>query len=453
MSIKQTVGAHKAPLIVTAAVVVTGMLHSFFWETLTQHGLFRDYWWVPGDIWATYRTAHWIGWGAYGSLYSGTGAYLTTPGIALVLAPVAMFTHALGMSESFPYSLMHPAAWLVLGPVEMLLGCSALFGLDALGRTLGVEGRSRWMLCAVEGVLLWQVTVLWGHPEDPVAIAFAAYAIVAALEGKRSRSAWLLGAGIAFQPLVVVVLPLIVGRSGMKKATAVVARAAGPSVAMLIVPFASNFHDTWVAVVEQPTELSFARVTAWTRFAPVIAKGTVSCGPTRVVAVAGACGVGFLVLRGRHRCSPATMVWCAAVCLALRFVMESAEEPYYIWPALALFVLASVSQHRARFRITCLLGVGLTVASYVDYTHTWMWWGVCVLGLVLMSISSTSSRALGELRSKARPVAADDVDFSEDPEPFRVHGRVLIAQDERGRDELSLLMRSEAGDRLAGMGS
>jgi hypothetical protein len=69
-------------------------------------------------------------------------------------------------------------------------------------------------------------------------------------------------------------------------------------------------------------------------------------------------------------------------------VMESAAAAYYIWPALGLFVLASVNQRKDRFQLTCLLAIALTVESNVDFTRTWLWWGVAVLGLVLLSASS-----------------------------------------------------------------
>jgi hypothetical protein len=389
---RQKPGALRVPSVMTAVVVLTGTIFSFYWTSVTEHGTFRGYWWTPGDIWVTFRTASWIGWGGYGTLYDATGSYLTTPGIALLLTPFAMLAHALDLSSTFPWIIPHPTSWYILGPVSMLLGSSALFGFERLARQLGVDKRTRWILCFVEAALLWQVTILWGHPEDALALGLASYSMAAALDGRKLRSAWLLGAGIAFQPLVVLVLPLLIGRFGLRSAVGLISRAALPSLALLLLPFVENSRDTWVSVVEQPTQLALARATPWTRFAPVIAKSFVACGPTRLVAAAGALVIGLLILRRGGDWSSSTLIWCAGVCVALRFVMESAEEPYYIWPALALFVLASAPGHKARFLITCLLGLGLTVVANWRFAGSSVCWGVCVLGLSAMSLSSLGNR-------------------------------------------------------------
>ncbi len=125
-----------APLVVSAVFVATGMAFSLFWAPVVRH---HPYWLSSGDLWSTYRGAHYVGWGDLGGVYgSGTGL-VTFPGILLLLAPVAMLTGGLGLSESFPKFLPHPAAWLVLGPYEMLLSAVALFATDALAERLGVR--------------------------------------------------------------------------------------------------------------------------------------------------------------------------------------------------------------------------------------------------------------------------------------------------------------------------
>jgi hypothetical protein len=377
----------KAPLIVSALVATTGMLYSFFWLRLTMGGFYHRFWLTPGDMWNTYRTATWVGWGAYGSLYFATGGYLTTPGLAIVLAPLTVLTRALGMSEAFPYMIPHPTAWVLLGPVEILLGCTCLFALDALAQRLEVSRSRRRVLCIVQGLLVWPLLVMWGHPEDAIAIALAAYAMIAALDRRWTPVGWLLGAAIAFQPLVVLVVPLVLARGGKKQALGLLGRAFGPSGVLMVVPFLTDFRDTWRSVVEQPTDLVVAHVTPWTSLAPrIIAAGVVSCGPTRLVAIAGSCGLAWLV--GRHRPEYSWLVWCAAVCMGLRFVTESAVEPYYIWPALALFVIAASTQRTARFLLTCAIAIGLTIATDMHYGTWWIWWGVCALGLALVSASS-----------------------------------------------------------------
>ncbi len=199
----------------SALVVATGMVFSFLWLPLIQSGFYHGWWITPGDMWVTYRTAHWIGWGAYGSLYSAAPGYHTFPGLAIVLAPLSMLTSALGLSECLPYMIPHPTAWLLLGPVEMLLGCSSLFALDSLARRLGVVGTRRYVLCVMEGVVIWPSLVIYGHPEDAIAIAFAVLAFTRALDRRWTQAGWLFAVAISFQPLGLLVLPVVlaVGRS------------------------------------------------------------------------------------------------------------------------------------------------------------------------------------------------------------------------------------------------
>jgi hypothetical protein len=85
--------SRRAPLAVTLSVIASGMLYSLAWLPITHHGLYSQSWLTPGDLWASYRTAHWVAWGGHGSLYGATGAYLTFPALALLLALLAALTH------------------------------------------------------------------------------------------------------------------------------------------------------------------------------------------------------------------------------------------------------------------------------------------------------------------------------------------------------------------------
>ena len=49
--------------------------------------------------------------------------------------------------------------------------------------------------------------VLWGHPKDAVAVACLLYACLAASEKRWSRFGWLIGAAVAFEPVVLLALP------------------------------------------------------------------------------------------------------------------------------------------------------------------------------------------------------------------------------------------------------
>ncbi len=370
----------------SAFVVATGMAFSFLRLPLTQSGFYHGWWITPGDIWVTYRTAHWIGWGAYGSLYSAAPGYHTFPGLAIVLAPLSMLTSALGLSECLPYMIPHPTAWLMLGPVEMLLGCSSLFALDALAKRLGVVGRRRSVLCVMEGVVLWPSLVIYGHPEDSIAIAFAMVAFTRALDRRWAQAAWLFAVAISFQPLVLLALPVVAGRADLRQASKLVGRAIALPAVLLVVPFVSDWHDTWTSVVQQPTLLSLAHVTPWTAIAPHLAPGLVSCGPTRMIALFGCGLIGWFVAR-RHL-DVQWMVWLMGLCLSLRFVTESALEGYYIWPALALFLVVTGARSPALLVRTGIAAVGLTIATSMHFGTWWIWWGVAVSGLAYVALSS-----------------------------------------------------------------
>ena len=106
-----------------------------------------------------------------------------SPASRFLLAPIAMISNGLGLTESLaPVFLDHPTAWLVLGPAIALLGSTCLFGLDAMAEYVGVGKRRRMVLCWMEGVVLFQVLAIWGHPEDVVALALALYALMATFE-------------------------------------------------------------------------------------------------------------------------------------------------------------------------------------------------------------------------------------------------------------------------------
>jgi hypothetical protein len=151
------------------------------------------------DIWNYLQLAHLADVGAYPAIYGQT-TIMTTPGIVAVLAPLWWVIHTANMSVSFIFLLSHPTAWLVLGPYEVLLSASALFAVDAVAIRLGASSVRRVLICAAEVFALYNV-VLWGHPEDAVAVACLLYACLAASETRWSKVGWLLGAAAAFQRL------------------------------------------------------------------------------------------------------------------------------------------------------------------------------------------------------------------------------------------------------------
>ena len=79
--------SRKWPLVATLAIVITGLAYSFWYGVLINH---VNRWLTPGDIWTTFRDAHYVGWGAEGKIYRAETGLVTFPGIAVLLAPLAM---------------------------------------------------------------------------------------------------------------------------------------------------------------------------------------------------------------------------------------------------------------------------------------------------------------------------------------------------------------------------
>ena len=196
------------PTCATAVLLCISMAYFFLWGPVVQHA---PIWETPGDLWDTYAATNALVHGHFGAIYAPINAFYAFPGILVVLAPVVALTNALGMSaDVFPnHGFLHPQALLLLGPYVVVLSAFALFACDSLGERLGVDWRRRGILALAEGVVLFNISVLWGHPEDAVAVGFAIYSLIAALDGRFPRAGWLLGAAVAFQPLAVVALPIL----------------------------------------------------------------------------------------------------------------------------------------------------------------------------------------------------------------------------------------------------
>jgi hypothetical protein len=368
------------PLVVTGALVSIGMAYSLAWGPVVDH---HSFWYTPGDLWATYRSAHYIGWGYLGGVYSAGTGLVTFPGILLVLAPVAMFTGGLGLTEAFPRYVTHPSAWLVLGPYEMLVSAIALFACDSLAERLGVGRGRRVVLCVAEAVVLWNVSVMWGHPEDAVAIGLAVYALVLALDGRWTGAGWLFGAALATQPLVVLMFPVLLALGGRRHAAGLSLRSVAPAVALLITPLVSQFHVTMHALLDQPNYPGIDHATPWTTFAPVLGGSgrdlAVAAGPGRVVAVVLACCLGWWARRWRQR--PDLIVWAAALALALRCLTESVMVAFYVWPALALALVVAARAGRARLAAAAVLALGTTIISDQRWGEL-PWWAAVTTGIL-----------------------------------------------------------------------
>jgi hypothetical protein len=389
---------------------MVGMAFTLWWAPVVRH---HNYMMTPGDIWGTFRSAHVVGWGNLGGIYASGTALVSFPGFVLLLAPVAMLTGAFHMTEDFPFYPPHASAWYVLGPFEMLVSCVALFACDALAQRLGVSQTRRMFMAVAGAVALWNVSIIWGHPEDALAIALAVYALVFALDDRWTGAGWLFGAAVAVQPLVLLVLPVLVGMAGRENAVKVIARSIVPAVAVVFTPLVANFHATAQALLQQPNFPNIDHVTPWTSLAPVVAgsgKGLeVAAGPGRVVALVLACGLGFVATRWRGR--PDVLVWAVCAALTLRCLTESVMDPFYIWPPIAIALVVAARSSAWRFAAVAVVACASTAVSNW-HLGEWLWWGLVtgiVVFIVTVSVPQKAKDGERPLELKLDAQCADEV--------------------------------------------
>jgi hypothetical protein len=356
-----------APALVTLLVVTTGMAYSLWWPSVGRHQGW--YWLIPGDIWLEVRDAHYVGWGGLSFVYSAHTALVTLPGFSVVMWPVVTLCSALGFSESSPFlQLTKPEAWLLIGPFTFAMVGVALFSLNALARRLAVPNHFRYFLILVESVGLWSTVVIWGHPEDVVALGFATYALVFLLDRRWTGAGWLFGIAIAMQLYVIALVPIVIALVGWRKVGALLARSAVVPGFFLVAVLVPNFHRSISALLNQPNYPTANFPTPWVLLAPKISKYAVAAGTGRIIGFAVA--VALAVPAYRWRGNPAAIVWLAAAALGARCLFESVMDPYYVMPAVALALVAGATRGPIRGTLTFAAGIGLTV---MVFSHPGMW--------------------------------------------------------------------------------
>ncbi len=405
-SVASRIRNRRWPVVLTLVTLVTGMAFMLFWNPVVYH---HQQWAMGGDVWGIWRAAHYVGWGDLGGVYTpGTGV-VSLPGMPMLLAPLAMLSGRLGLTEtSLPLILSHPTAALILEPAEILTSCTALFAADAVAERLGVGGRRRVALCVAVAVLAWPVGVLWGHAEDTLALAVALYALLAALDGRWARCGWLFGVAVAFQPLVALLLPVLVASSPVGQRVRTFVRTLALPGVLLLLAYVGNAADTWRAVVQQPTPPSVNHATPWAALAPVVERVTVHAQrysqavlghsggftttvsvvrPTTLVAVSGGPGrfvyFALAVVAGlyvwRRPQPPVRLLWIAALVLGARCCFEAVMTPYYLAPPFVLGLVVASRSGARRFWPATVVALATSVFAYLRFAP-WVWWLPVVAG-------------------------------------------------------------------------
>jgi hypothetical protein len=378
------------PILATVGLIAFGMASTTWWG---PGMLGKPGWSLPDDLWATLAAAQRLMHGNLGGLYTPPTRLITFPGAAVILVPLVAITDAAGLSLQVQNAHnLHPAVWLLAGPYEIALSAVALFAADAIGERLGADRAKRAVLALASAVALWSVSVRWGHPEDAVAVGLLLYAILALSKSGTVRAAWLTGAAVAVQPLVLLAVPIVAAVIEPRRLIGFLARAAAPAAVLLGAAAAANWTATIHAVTSQPNWITVDQVTPWASLAPHTGAGqTVAAGPGRVLAILVACacavvaGRRWRVARGAPSWSAdilAEVLWWTALALALRSVFEPVMVAYYLWPALAVALIAASRSWSRLIPASCAAAV-LTLVSQLTWRGPWSWWVPMVAGLGL----------------------------------------------------------------------
>jgi len=395
------------PLLGTVGLIFLGMAGTIWGPRYYGHTA----WAVPDDLWATMVAAQRILHLDLAGLYTLPTNLVSFPGTAVILLPVVVIMDAAGLPLRAGPQGPHPGEWLLVGPGEVIISAVALFAADAIAERLGASRPKRFVLAAASATALWNVSVRWGHPEDAVAVGLLMYAVLALSGARTSRAAWLAGAAVAVQPLVLLAFPVLVGAVEPRRLPGFVGRAASPSVLLLALAAAANWTATFHAVTSQPNAPTVDHPTPWIYLAPHLSGGSVAAGPARALTIAVACGCGLAIwwrwraARLTAKWSPEILqdvLWWIAVALALRSVFEPVMVSYYVWPPLAV-ALAAASPDWLRLVPTGAAATGLTFLSQIWWRNPWAWWTpiITVLGLTLLlayprSARSTAAQVLPE---------------------------------------------------------
>jgi hypothetical protein len=382
------------------ATLVSGMAFMLWWPVLVEHS--RS-WRTGADMWGIFRAAHYIGWGFVGGVYDPSTGVNSPPGLEVLLAPVAMLSGHLGLSESFPpFFVSRPTAALLLEPIELSLASTVLFAVDALAELLKVGKRRRIFLCIAVAVMMWPTVAVWGHAEDCLALALAIYSVIACLNGKWKACGWLFGFALVTQPLVVMTLPIVLAASPAGQRVMMAMRSIALTMVLVGIAFASDALDAYRALVQQPTPPLTNHATPWASLAPRLSEvvpdyvdramltyhsgkvvertahvefhtvALVSGGAGRAIELVLALLLGLYVWR---RPQPSDrLIWLVAVSLGMRCMFEAVMLPYYLGPPLILALAIASLQGARRFVTACAIAFGLTVFAYCVHLGPWAWW-------------------------------------------------------------------------------
>jgi hypothetical protein len=232
-------------------------------------------------------------------------------------------------------------------------------------------------------------------------MTFALYAMISVLRGDWVRAGWLFGAGIVFQPLVALVIPIFLAASPRGGRALFALRTVIISGVLIGIAAIGNPSGTYRALVVQPALPTLNHTTPWLKFASPLnsthqlpltgialqrVPGTgafrsvmvsahplsqVAGGPGRTIYVVMALIVGLIVWRRQP--STVRLLWLAGMVLAARCFFEAVMTPYYLAPPLVLLLVLAATCRPWRHAAVIALALGVTVFAY-QHLSPWEWW-------------------------------------------------------------------------------
>ena len=347
---------------------------------------------TPGDLWGMSASSWFLAHGQFAHIYASPGALTSPPALEFVLAPILLFAQIVGLTVHFPGS-SPLGLWLLLGTAALLIASPALFAIDAVARSWSLSDRARLALALVSAIGVANVAGVWGHPEDCVAVAmvlWAALAIERRPDAGVRRAAWLLGLGIAFQPLAILGVAPVLACLGWRSFAKVSWRLVLPSLIVLVPPLIAQPGLTRFVLVNQPFIPKAVSFTPLTHLAPLIGPGTDGGGPTRLIALLLSACLAIAVCRRRHDLP--TVLTMTAIAFFLRVLFETELIWYYVWPVAALCLVLSARRGAVNLGVCAAALVATIVVGNHNAVHNiTLWWPALMASLAVM-LGSTAGR-------------------------------------------------------------
>jgi hypothetical protein len=169
-------------------------------------------------------------------------------------------------------------------------------------------------------------------------------------------------------------------------------------------------------VTAQPNWPAIDHPTPWTFLASHLRNGAVAAGPARALAIIVACGCALVAgrrwrsARQAGKWGPETLrevLWWTAAALALRCVFEPVMVAYYLWPVLAVALIAA-ARNWSRLVATSLATATVTFAAQLSWRDPWTWWAPMIAGLGLTLFLARMPLRVGHAtRNELRPADSD----------------------------------------------